>query len=102
MISYELPEIDWELYGSCCFSHRGAVIKTLATPMQPAEIKRRALLQNSMLRMSANNVRDVIRFFKEKGIVNPVKMRKKAYPRYELTEQGKDFRRLMMLAEVSQ
>ncbi len=60
------PEIDWRLYGWTCYRHRAAIIKALDRPLQPSEIKRRARMLNPQIRMSANNVRDVIRFFREK------------------------------------
>jgi len=101
-ISYDLPDIDWQLYGSCCFSHRSAVIKTLSHSMQPVQIKRKALFLNPNLRMSANNVRDVIRFLHENEIVQAVTIRKKAHLHYDLTEQGQHFRRLLLQVEVSE
>ena len=93
------PSVDWNLYGSICFSHRSAVIKALMEPLQPADIKRKAKLQNVNLRMSANNVRDVIRLLLDYGIVRPVWTRKRAHPRYELKEQAKVFRELLLSAE---
>lgn len=100
-ISYDLPDIDWELLGSCCFSHRATVIKTLIDSVQPAQIKRKALQNNPKIRMSANNVRDVIRYLREKRIVQPVKVRKKSHLHYELTEQGVLFRNFLIQAEVN-
>ncbi len=90
---------DWELYGSVCFSHRSEIIKTLTEPLQPSEIKRRARSRNPDLRMSANNVRNVIRLFLAQGIVRPVRVRKKAHLRYELTELGRTFQALLRSAE---
>ncbi len=80
-----LSKNDWSLYGSTCFSHRSAVIKTLTRPMQPAAIKRQARLHDQRIRISANNVRDVIRYLHTHGIVQPVHVRKRAHPSYELT-----------------
>ena len=85
---YECPDIDWELYGWICFSHRSAVIKALEKPLQPAAIKRKARFQDSSIRMSANNVRDVMKLFLEKGIVHQVWVRPKVRPRYELTKRA--------------
>lgn len=101
-VDHDFPSIDWHLYGSICFSHRSAVIKTLAHLMQPAQIKRKAFFLNPNLRMSANNVRDVIQFLRENEIVQTVKLRKKAHLHYELTEQGRHFRRLLLQAEVGE
>lgn len=99
-LCHDVPDIDWELYGSSCFSHRSAVIKSLSHAMQPAQIKRKAIFQNPDLRMSANNVRDVIRLLRTTGTVQAVKVRRKAHLHYDLTEQGRHFRRLLLQAEV--
>jgi hypothetical protein len=95
-----LPDIDWQLYGWVCYNHRAAIIKALTEPMQPATIKRRAKQNNSKIKMSANNVRDVIRLFHKKGIVRSVNLRKKAHPRYELTEIGTRLKTLLQQAET--
>ena len=92
------PDLDWNLYGWVCYSHRAAVIKTLNGGMQPAAIKRKARFQNPSLRMSANNVRDIIRLFLMKGIVNQVMLKGKTHPRYELTEAGKHLQSLLLRA----
>ena len=75
------PEVDWQLYGWVCFSHRKAIIKALTEPLQPSAIKRRAFKQDTRLRMSANNVRDIMRLFLERGIVCLVKVQGKAQRR---------------------
>ena len=95
----ELPEIDWQLYGWVCFSHRSAVIKTLTDPMQPSEIKRILRIQRSHIRISANNIRDIINLFLARNIVKSVKIRKKAHLRYELTDSGTKLRQLLVRAE---
>ena len=95
-----LPNIDWTIYGLICFTHRSAVIKALIGPMQPSEIKRILRLQRSHIRISANNIRDIIRFFSSKGIVRPVKIRKKAHLRYELTDLGIKLRNLLIKANA--
>ena len=71
-IAHDCPNLDWQLYGDVCYSHRAAVVRVLTEPMQPAQIKRKALFKDSRIRMSANNVRDVIRLLLAKGIVEPV------------------------------
>ena len=96
-----LPDVDWALYGWICYSHRAAIIKTLTEPMQPALIKRRARSHYADLRMSSNNVRDVIRLFLAKGIVQTVRIRKKAHLRYLLTDIGRQFQTLLRQAEAS-
>ncbi|MFC1780851.1 hypothetical protein ACFLZ8_01125 [Planctomycetota bacterium] len=94
----DLPDIDWELYGWVCFSHRAAIIKALTESMQPAKIKHRAKQQNPKIKMSANNVRDIIKLFLEKEIVEPVKVGKRAHLRYELTELGRNIQGLLSYA----
>jgi len=97
---HDCPDLDWQLYGEVCYSHRAAVIRTLSQPMQPAQIKRRALFHNPKIRMSANNVRDVIRLLKAEGIVRPVKLKRRAHPQYELTDTGRQMQRLLAQAEA--
>lgn len=96
---FDFPKVDWQLYGWVCFSHRQAVIRALTEPMQPAAIKRKARSQNAGLRMSANNVRDIIRLFLSRRIVRPVNVHRKAHLRYELTELGRKFRTLLLEVE---
>ncbi len=93
------PSIDWDLYGWVCYSHRAAILRTLVGPLQPCEIKRKARFDNPGLRMSANNVRDVIRLFVGKGIVRSVPGVRRAHPRYELTTLGDVLRTLLLRAE---
>ena len=92
--------IDWALYGRMCFTHRAAVIRTLNEPLQPATIKRRARARQPQLRISANNVRDIIRLLAAWGVVRPVQVRRKAHLRYELTDTGKTIQQLLDRAEV--
>ena len=89
-ITHDTPEVDWDLYGWVCYRHRRAVLLAITEPMQPAAIKRKARSRNSQLRMSANNVRDIIRLFMGKGLVRSVQIRRKAYLRYELTDLGRN------------
>ncbi len=96
----ELSGVDWELYGWLCFSHRSAIVRVLTEPLQPSEIKRKLRNVNSSVKISANNIRDVIRLFLQKGIVRKILARKKAHPRYELTEDGLAFQKLLFLAEA--
>lgn len=91
--------IDWKLYGWVCFIHRSMIIKTLTGAMQPAEVKRILRMQKPDMRISANNIRDVIRLLLSKGIVKPVKVKNRAHLRYELTELGTKFRQLLIEAE---
>ncbi len=96
---YSLEAVAWQLYGWLCFSHRSAVIKAVDEPLQPAAIKRKARSQNPGLRMSANNVRDVIRLFLKRRIVRRVHVHKHRHPRYELAEGCQDYRRLLLQAD---
>ena len=95
-----LPRIDWRLYGSLCFTHRAAVLKTLTCGMQPATIKRKACFNQPNLRMSFNNVCDVIRYLEAQELVEPVYHRKKAHPLYKVTSKGIPYQRLLQQAEV--
>lgn len=95
-----MPDIDWSLYGSVCYRHREAIIKILSEPLQPSEIKRRARIRFAGIRMSANNVRDVMRIFVRQGIVRKIYVKRQRHPRYELTEQSRVFRDLLLQAEV--
>jgi len=92
---YDFPLVDWTLYGWVCFTHREAIIRAMDQPMQPSEIKRRAISRNPTLRMSANNVRDVMRLFLAKGIIQSIRIRKKKHLRYELTPTGQQLRTLL-------
>lgn len=95
-----LPAFNWSLYGQLCFTHRTAVIKALSHPLQPPEIKRKLRIEQPHIQINADNVRDIIRFFKARGIVEPVYRRKKVYPQYVLTDFGTKCRELLVRAEV--
>jgi len=97
---YILPNIDWQLYGGVCFKHRSAVIITLTEPMQPAKIKQILRIQKPNIKISANNIRDVIKWLLANKIVQPVKIRKKAHLRYELTDLGRILKQLLINSKV--
>lgn len=97
---YQSPKIDYELFGCLCHRHRKAVLLSLDRPLQPADIKRRARLRDGRLRISSNNVRDLIPLFLERGVVRPVRVRKRVHFRYELTEAGRQLREFMIRAEA--
>lgn len=99
-LEHGFPEVDWQLYGWVCYRHRAAVIKALTEPLQPAAIKRRARSRDPGLCISANNVRDVIGLLVAKGIVVPVQIRRKAHPRYQLTDTGLRLQTLLNQAEA--
>ncbi len=98
----ELPKLDWYLYGSLCFNHRSAVFRRLSLdrPMQSSEIKRRLRIEQPEIRISANNIRDVIRTLKEHGLVEEIYIRKKAHPRFVLSTKAVPYQKLLKRAEV--
>ncbi len=98
--AYDLLSVNWELYGWVCFNHRAAVIRTMTGPMQPSEVKRILRVHRPRMKISANNIRDIVRLLLARGIVRPVKIRKKAHLRYELTDVGNQFRQLLMQSEA--
>ncbi|MBA7538831.1 hypothetical protein ES705_31108 [subsurface metagenome] len=99
--AYDVPSANWDLYGWVCYSHRAAIIRSMTSPMQPSEVKRVLRVHRSNIRISANNIRDVMKLLLEKGLVQKVFIRKKAHPRYELTDSGNQFRQLLMQAEMT-
>ena len=99
-LGHDFPRMNWSVYGWVCFSHRSAIIKALDRPLQPAAIKRRARFQNPQIKMSANNVRDVIRLLIERKIVTPIIIGGKTHPRYQLTELGQKLQVLLLGAET--
>ncbi len=99
-LAHRFPSVPWDLYSSVCYSHRTAVLKAMRGPMQSAAVKRRAVFQNPRLRMSANNVRDVMRYLLSKGIVRTAKLRGRSHPRYKLTDLGKALQELLVGAKV--
>jgi len=76
-------------------------MKTLTVPMQPSEIKRAIRKKKPGMKISANNIRDVVKLLLEKRIVQKVYIRKKAHPRYELTDSGNQFRELLLQSEMT-
>ena len=96
LFTYHEPEIPWDTYSSVCYRHRAAVVKSMREPLQAAAIKRRARLRDAELRMSANNVRDVMKHLLKVGVARRINLRKKKHPRYELTELGEQFQRLLL------
>ena len=100
-VAHRFPETSWDLYSSVCYKHRTAVIRAMREPMQQAAaIKRRALFQNPNIRMSANNVRDVLRYLLKHQIVEKARVKRKRHPRYDLTDLGQVFRDLVEGAEA--
>lgn len=96
----DLAGVNWQLYGWVCFNHRAAIIRILTEPMQPSEIKRRLRILNPDIKISANNIRDIMRLFLKKGIVRKIFVKKKVHPRYELTKLGGKLQRLLSQAQA--
>ena len=93
---HQYPKIPWDLYSSVCYRHRSAVIEAMRGQMQAAAIKRKALSRDSTLRMSANNVRDVMKYLVETEVVEEIRVRKRRHPRFELTDLGLEFQKLLL------
>lgn len=96
---YHQPDIDWTLYGWLCYRHRAAVLNALTAPLQPSQIKRLLRLNKPHLRISANNIRDIIKQFQAKGLIEPVRRPGKAHLQYQLTETGTKLRQVLNYAE---
>ena len=91
--------LDWDVLGWVSFRHRAAVIRALTRPMQAVAIRRRARQQNTQLRMSANNVREVLRVLCQRDIAARVTMKDSIYPHFELTDLGKQLQAHMWQVE---
>jgi len=88
------------LLGWVSFNHRAAVLKAIEGVLQPCQMKRRARFQNPAIRMSNNNVRDIVKLFRERGIVQQLWFRGRGHPRYALTEVGLQLQDLLRRAET--
>ena len=97
---HQYPKIPWDLYSSVCYRHRSAVVEAMCGQTQAAVIKRKALSRDSTLRMSANNVRDVMKYLVETEVVQKIRVKKKRHPRFELTDLGLEFQRLLLGVRV--
>ena len=95
-----VPTVPWDLFSSVCFSHRSAVVKAMHGPMQSSRIKKRALGRDPSLRMSANNVRDVMKYLLSEGIAQKVMIGDRPHPRFELTDLGRTFQELLFYAST--
>lgn len=93
-----VPDVDWDLYGFVCHRHRTAIIKALTFPMQPAAVKRRARSLDPTLRMSGNNARDIMRLFKQRGIVVPLSEPGRRFPKYVPAPMTESTRKLLLKA----
>lgn len=97
-IPYEQPSADWTLYGWLCFRHRAAVLRGLGEPGSASLIRRRAREHAPGLRISANNVRDVLRHFLARGIARLERTEGRRRT-YSLTSNGQLLRTLLIRAE---
>lgn len=95
---YNTCVVDWDIYGQVCFNHRSAVIKVLKSPLKPSQIKRVLKSHKPNIKISANNIRDIIKFLLEIKIVRKVFIDKSKHPYYELSEIGNQFRQLLIQA----
>lgn len=103
-------DLDWVRYGDLLFRHRTLVVRAMAgvgaaggmggEGVQSCEIKRRIRLLYPEARISANNVRDVIRYLKQVGVVEAVGSSIGSRPRYRLTSVGRVYRDLLLRAEA--
>ena len=96
---YDFTIVDWKLYGWVCYSHRAAIIKAITEPMQPASIRRKIKQLFPDMKISANNVADILRLFLKERIIKPVNIPQKAFCHYELTELGNKLQTLLCQAE---
>ena len=97
---FDFPGVNWETYSLTVYSHRAAILKILQRPMRPLEIRRKIRFENPKIRINTCNVRGVLRLFYSKGIVKKINVRKRVHPLYELTDQGRLFRDLLIQADM--
>lgn len=90
-----VPECDWRLFGLVCSRHRAAVLLALDAPLRVTEVRRRIRRSNSDLRISTNNVGDVLRWFLREGLVERVQLQRNPFPHYQLTDRGRHLRQLL-------
>jgi len=96
----DLDSVDWDLYSWACFRHRSAVVKTLTELMPPPMIRKHLMLKNTNLKISRNNITDILKLLHEKGLIEKVFIKKRKHPWYKPTEQAQQIRKLLLSAEV--
>ncbi len=94
-----LPDLNWPLYGWLCFRHRSAVLRYLTYPLQPAELKRILRQSQSRLKISANNIRDIVKLFVARGLAQRIRIHRKKHWHYDLTAMGIKYREVLRQAE---
>ena len=92
--NHDFPDIDWRTYGEICFIYREAVLTALSHPMKSSDIRRKAVEHNPELRIGSTHVRQVLREFRKRRLVEVSKERKKP-PTYKLTFVGEQYRKLL-------
>jgi hypothetical protein len=100
-LEHAFPTVDWDLYGWVIYKHRAAIIRALSEPLRPPGIKRKAVWQNAGLRISCNNVREVLKLFCQRGVVSRVYLDGGPHAHYALTDVGRDLRTLLLGAGVT-
>ncbi len=94
-LPHRKPDVPWDAYSAVCYRHRSAVIEAMLGHLQACEIKKRSFARDPRVRMSANNVRDVIKYLLGQQIVRKVQVRRRRHPLYELTELGGELKQLL-------
>lgn len=91
----KLPAEDHLAYASVCYRHRSVVVRGLGMPRQASQIKHWIRSNLPGAKISANNVRDVLRKLIRIGIVYRTNSDHEYYPVYALTKRGQRFRDLL-------
>lgn len=87
------PHIPWEIYTACCFRHRAAVILSLNEPRRITNVKSVIHQSNPAIRISTNNISDIMRDLRALGVVEVYEGEPWNY--YFLTVLGKRIRGLL-------
>ncbi|MDX2199622.1 MAG: hypothetical protein SF069_11710 [Phycisphaerae bacterium] len=96
-VRYEEPPADWQLYGWVCFRHRWAVLRAMSEPSIAPLIRKRARSHDAAIRISVNNVRDVLRQFRKRNVAQVRSVGSRRV--HELTDIGQTLRQLLLRAE---
>lgn len=89
----QVLQVSWEVYSKVCFRHRMAVMRAVRGRMRVSQIKKQACERDRSLRISDNNVRDVLRVLATMGLVSRTRVKKKVL--FELTAVGKEMQQLL-------
>lgn len=88
------------LFGWLCFRHRAGVLLVMGRHMQPPEIKRRAQARDPSLRISAGNVRAVLKLLVDRGIALRIIDGASERPLYGLTPLGRQMQARLLTASA--